>query len=199
LVGLPGAIANQLNALSVPDVGNECIAPGKPPIELRGRKNSVVDFAAEGFFGLANFAGESLLVGPAKDQNIDVACGIGFVFRKRSVEPRGFDAGNCLERMPQSRLDADGALQEGEDRLEIGIAGIDAVVALAAFDLRAQKAFALQAGELARDVGGVGADGRGQLADIGAGGAVDIEKRQQIAAQTGAERDHRSRIILHLQ
>jgi hypothetical protein len=56
-------MANQLDALSVPDVGDECVTPGKPPIELRGRKNSVVDFAAEGLFGLANFGRELPLVG----------------------------------------------------------------------------------------------------------------------------------------
>ena len=63
--GLCGLVtmANQLDALSVPDVGDECVTPGKPPIELRGRKNSVVDFAAEGLFGLANFGRELPLVG----------------------------------------------------------------------------------------------------------------------------------------
>ena len=101
--------------------------------------------------------------------------------------------------MPQSRLDADRALQKGKDGLEVGIAGIDAVVALAALGFRAQEAVALKAGELAGDVGGVGADCRGQLADVGAGGTVDVEERQQAAAEVGAERDHCSRIILHLQ
>jgi hypothetical protein len=101
--------------------------------------------------------------------------------------------------VPQSRLDADGALQKGEDRLEIGISGIDAVIALAALDLRAQEALALKAGELAGDVGGVSAYCRGQLADIGARGAVDVEERQEAAAEVGTEGDHCSRIILHLQ
>ena len=74
--------------------------------------------------------------------------------------------------MPQSRLDADRALQKGKDGLEVGIAGIDAVVALPALGFRAQEAVALKAGELAGDVGGVGADCRGQLADVGAGGKM---------------------------
>jgi hypothetical protein len=199
--GLCGLVAmvNQLDALSVPDVGDECIAPGKPPIELRGRKNSVVDFAAECFFGLANLGGELPLVRPAKDQNVDVACGVGFVFRKRTVDPRGFDALNWPERMPQSRLDANRALQQREDRLEVGIGGVDAVIALAAFGFRAQESLALKAGELAGDIGGIGADCLGQLADIGARGTVDVEQRQQAAAEVGTEGDHCSRIILHLQ
>ncbi|MGD1107361.1 MAG: hypothetical protein ABR865_09965 [Terracidiphilus sp.] len=154
-------MANQLDALPIPDVGDECVAPGKPPIELRGRKDSVVDFAPEGLFGLADFGRELPLIGPAEDQNVNVACGIGFVFRKRSVDPRGFNAGNCLERMPQGRLDADRALQQGENRLEVRIGGIDTVVALAAFGLRAQEPLALKAGEIAGDVGGVGAYCRG--------------------------------------
>ena len=61
-------MANQLDALAVPDVGDECVAPGKPAIQLLGRKNSVVDFAAEGFFGLADCGGELRLVRPAEDQ-----------------------------------------------------------------------------------------------------------------------------------
>ncbi|MGA3334591.1 MAG: hypothetical protein ABSC62_10565 [Terracidiphilus sp.] len=154
-------MANQLDALSVPDVGDECVAPGKPPIELRGRKNSVVDFAAEGLFGLANFGRELPLVGLSEDQNVNVAGGIGFILGEGAVNPGGFDAGYCLERVPQSRLDADGALQKGEDRLEIGISGIDAVIALAALGLRAQEPLALEAGEFAGDVGGVGAYCRG--------------------------------------
>jgi hypothetical protein len=154
-------MANQLNALSVPDVGDECVAPGEPPSHFLGSKHSVVDFAAEGLLGLANFGGEPPLVRTAEDQNVNVACGIGFVFRKRSVDPRGFNTCNCLERMPQSRLDADRALQKGKDGLEVGIAGIDAVVALPALGFRAQEAVALKAGELAGDVGGVGAYCRG--------------------------------------
>ncbi|MGB8032128.1 MAG: hypothetical protein WCF30_20960 [Terracidiphilus sp.] len=62
--------------------------------------------------------------------------------------------------MPERWLDADRALEKGEDRLEIGIVGVDAVVALAALGLRAQEAFALKAGELAGDVGGVRAERR---------------------------------------
>lgn len=101
--------------------------------------------------------------------------------------------------MPESRLNADRALQQGEYGLEPGIVGIDAVVALAALGLRSQEAFLLKAGELTGCVGGVGSYCRCQLTDIGACGAVDVEERQQVAAEAGAEGDHCSIIILHLQ
>lgn len=155
------AMANQLNALSVPDVGDECVAFGKPPIEFLGSEDSVVDFAAEGLFGFADFGGELPLIGPPEDQNVNVAGSIGFLFRKRPVNPRRLDAGNCLKRVPQSWLDADRALEKGKDELEVRIGGIDAVVALAAFGFRAQETLLLKPGEFAGCVGGVGANCRG--------------------------------------
>jgi hypothetical protein len=192
-------MANQLNALSVPDVGDECVAPGEPPIEFLGSENSVVYFAAESLLGLADFGCELRLVRPAKDQNVNIAGGIGFVFCERAVEPSGLDAGKCLERVHESWLDADGTLKHGEYGLQIGVVGIDVVVALATLRLRAQEALPLKAGELAGCVGGIGANCCGQLTDIDARGTVDVEERQQIAAEGGAEGDHCSIIILHLQ
>lgn len=85
--GLVVAMANQLDALSVPDVGNECVALGKPPIELLGSENSVVDFAVECLFGLANPRSELGLAGSTDDEQVNVAGRVGLVLRKRSVEP----------------------------------------------------------------------------------------------------------------
>lgn len=101
--------------------------------------------------------------------------------------------------MFECRLDAHRTLQQSEYWLEIGVCRIDAVVKLAAFDLGAQKPLALQAGEFARNIGGVGVESGGQLADINARGTVDVKEREQLAAEVGAEGDHCSTIILHLQ
>jgi hypothetical protein len=72
-------------------------------------------------------------------------------------------------------------------------------VELAAFDLRAEEAFVGEAGELAGEVGGVGGEGDGQLADVDARGSVDVEERQDLASELGAERERCSRVLLHLQ
>jgi len=58
-------------------------------------------------------------------------------------------AGDGLQGVAQFRLNADGALEQGEDGLEVGVVAIDAVVELAALGFSAEQAFAGQAGELA--------------------------------------------------
>ena len=80
-------------------------------------------------------------------------------------------------------MNADGALEEGEERLEVGVIAVEAVVELATFKLRVQQAFVFKARQFAGDIGGVGVERRGQLADVGAGLAVHVEEREQPAAK----------------
>lgn len=75
------------------------------------------------------------------------------------------------------------AFEQGEDGLEVGVFAIDGVVELAAFDLGAEEAFAGEAGEFAGEVGGVDAEADGQLADVDARGSVDVEEREDLAAE----------------
>lgn len=58
--------------------------------------------------------------------------------------------------------------------------------------------FGGEAGELAGEVGGVGLESDGQLADVDARGSVDVEEREDLAAEIGAG-EHCGRFILHLQ
>lgn len=70
---------------------------------------------------------------------------------------------------------------------------------MAAFDLGAEEAFGGEAGEFAGEVGGVGSEGDGQLADVEARGSVEVEEREDLAAEVGAEGENCSRLMLHLQ
>lgn len=55
-----------------------------------------------------------------------------------------------------------------------------------------------EAREFARDVGRVRVQRGRQLADIDTRRAVNVEERQQLAAEPGTEREHCSDIILHM-
>ena len=127
---------------------------------------------------------------------MSLAASASFLAKEPTIQA---DAGNRQEREFEGRLNADRALEQGEDGLQIRVAAIDAVIELAAFCLRAEKAFLLKSGKLAGDVGRVGFQRRGQLADVGARVPVDVEERQQLAAEFRAEREHCSIILLHLQ
>ena len=61
-------------------------------------KNSVVDFAGSVSSSSSDFSGELELTGPADDEQIDVAGGVGLIFRERSVNPRGLDIADGPER-----------------------------------------------------------------------------------------------------
>jgi len=135
----------------------------------------------------------------ADDQQINIAGGVGFILGKGAIEPCRFNAGNTPERLFESRLNADRTLEQSKDRLEIWIGGIDAVIKLTALGFSAQKALATKAGELARNVGRIGVQCAGQLADVDTRGAVDVEESQQLSPELGTEGDHCSKIILHLQ
>ncbi|MGA7805668.1 MAG: hypothetical protein WCB02_13750 [Bradyrhizobium sp.] len=104
-------MANQLDALSVPDVGDECVARRKSSFEIARSETSVVDLAAQSLFDLADFGCELRLVRPADNQNVNIAGPVGLVFRKRSVNPGGFDPGNPLECALQRWFNTNRALQ----------------------------------------------------------------------------------------
>ena len=193
------AVRDQLYTFSVPDVGDEGVGFAEAALEFLRGKDGRVDFAAEGFLGPAELDCKLGLVGFADEEEVDVAGGVGFIFCKRPEEPRLPYAGDGLQGVAQFRLNADGALEQGEDGLEVGVVAIDAVVELAALGFSAEQAFARQAGELAGDVGGVRGERDGELADVDARGTVDVEERQKLAAEVGAEGDHCSIILLHLQ
>lgn len=194
-----GLSLRQFNALAVPDVGDEGVGFAEAALQFLRCEDCVVDFAAEGFLGLAELDCKLGLVGFADDEEIDVAGGVGFIFGEGAEEPCLLNAGDGLEGVAQFRLGADGALEQGEDGLEVGIAAIDGVVELAALGFSAEQAFAGQAGELAGEVGGVDGERDGELADVDARGAVDVEERQELAAEVGAEEDHCSIILPQMQ
>jgi hypothetical protein len=72
-------MANQLDALSVPNVSDECVARSQPPFELLESENSVVDLAAERLLGLADFRRQAHLIRLAHDQQVNIAGGVGFI------------------------------------------------------------------------------------------------------------------------
>jgi hypothetical protein len=196
---LAGAVIRQLNPFPIPNVGEKCFARGEPPLEFTWSENSVADLAAQGLLSLAHFGRKPGQVGPAHDEQVDIAGGVGLVLGNRSVKPGGLDAANFGKSAAQCGLDAYRALQHAKDGLQIGVIAIEGVVKLPALAVCVQKALALKAREFAGEIGRVGPQVGCQLADEHARGTVQGEERQHVAPQVGAEGDHCSRIILHLQ
>ena len=154
----------------------------KPLFQLFGRQDSVVDLAPECALGLTHLNCELSLVRLAHKQQIDIAGGIGFILSERPIEPCGPDSMDGAQGALQRGHDADGALQQREERLQQRRTGIDAVVKLAAFRLRPQQAFLLQPRQLSRQIGGVGLQRLRQLAHIHARLAIHVKEREQPAA-----------------
>jgi hypothetical protein len=189
-------VIDQRNALAGPDASDEGVGFAEAVFESLIGEDRVIDLAAEGLLGLAELEGQFGLVGFADVEQVDVAGGVGFIFGEGAEEPGLLNAGDGLEGVAQFRLDSDGALEQGEDGLEVGVVAIDGVVELAALGFSAEQSFAGQAGELAGEIGGVGGEGDGELADVDACGTVDVEERQELAAEVGAEGERCSTMLL---
>src|ERR1039457_2824995 len=95
--GLVVMIANQLDALTVPDVGDEWVVLTEASLQFFGREDSVVDLPANGLLCLAGLRGQLGLVGLAHDKQVDVAGSVGLVLGKRAEEPCRFDSVNRFE------------------------------------------------------------------------------------------------------
>jgi hypothetical protein len=189
-------VIDQCNGLAGPDASDEGVGFAEAVFEFLIGEDRVIDLAAEGLLGLAELEGQFGLVGFADVEQVDVAGGVGFIFGEGAEEPGLLNAGDGLEGVAQFRLDSDGALEQGEDGLEVGVVAIDGVVELAALGFSAEQSFAGQAGELAGEIGGVGGEGDGELADVDACGTVDVEERQELAAEVGAEGERCSTMLL---
>ncbi|MGD0521412.1 MAG: hypothetical protein ABSA48_09170, partial [Terracidiphilus sp.] len=121
-------MSNQFDSFAVPDVSNECVAGAEFSLKLLWPKNSVVYLPVKNLLCPPNLRGKLYLIRFAYDEKIDVAGAISFVFRNGTVDGGRLNSVDRPEGPFQCRRDSNRSLKKREERLQVWVCGIDAVI-----------------------------------------------------------------------
>jgi len=133
------------------------------------------------------------------DQQVNVTGRVCFPLGKGTENPSRRNPSDWLERPLERRLNSHRTLEECENRLQVWVGTIDAVVELTTFRFRVQKPFASESRQFAGEVGRINVKRNSQLAHINPRCPVHQKEGQHLASQLGSERNHCSNNILQMQ
>src|ERR1035437_2852593 len=183
-------ISDQLDSFAVPDILNECVACAELSFKLLWLKHSVVYLSAKNLLCPPDLRCKLYLNRLAHDEKIDVAGAIGLVLCNGTVDGGRLNSFDRPESPFQCWLHSNRSLKQREERLQVWVSGIDAVIPLPAFYLGSHKTLRFQTGKLPRQICRVNTKDACQLAHILAGRPIREEMGQQVTAQFGSKGEH---------